>query len=177
MPDGGTSEAVDDGGLIVAGFSTGLRVKKYACGTGGGLDLLGGALTDAFGLTIAPDIGGQDGLVAFIDEIAHGLADKMGGNGETFQAMFGEQCPFLFDVIGFGEGAVDFKMIAPTGEFDAVITHFFDHGRELSEGEVGPLAGEKSYGSGHGVRIIFSKKFCQRDLQGQPRNETRMNKG
>ena len=53
-----------------------------------------------------------------------------------------EECPFLFDVIGFRERAVDFEMIAPTSEFDAVVAHGFDFRREISERKVSPLAGE-----------------------------------
>ena len=53
-----------------------------------------------------------------------------------------EQRPFFLDVIGFGERAVHFKMIAPTGELDAVVTHGFDFRRQFRERKVSPLAGE-----------------------------------
>ncbi len=35
-------------------------------------------------------------------------------------------------------------MVAPAGEFDAVVAHFFGEGQEVGEGKVGPLAGEKA---------------------------------
>ena len=53
-----------------------------------------------------------------------------------------QECPFLFDVIGFRERAVHFEMIAPTSEFNAVIAHGFDFRREISERKIRPLAGE-----------------------------------
>jgi hypothetical protein len=90
-------------------------------------------LTNAFGFAVAPDIGGQNCLVSFVNQIAYGLANEMIGNGVTRQAILREQRPFLFDVIRFGERAVHFKVVAPAGEFDAVVAHGFDFGREFGE--------------------------------------------
>ncbi len=59
--------------------------------------------------------------------------DEVRGNRETFQAVLGEQRPFLFAIIGLGERAVHFKMVAPAGEFHAVVAHGFDFGREFGE--------------------------------------------
>jgi hypothetical protein len=37
---------------------------------------------------------------------------------------------------------IDIEVVAPAGEFNAVVAHFFNDGREFGEREVGPLAGE-----------------------------------
>ena len=87
--------------------------------------------------------------MAFVNAVADGLADEVVGNGIAGEAVLGEEGPFLFDVIGFGEGAVHFEMVAPAGEFDAVVAHFFGEGQEVGEGKVGPLAGEKGDWSWH----------------------------
>jgi len=53
--------------------------------------------------------------VPVINQIAHGLPDQVGGNGLAGEAVFGEQRPFLLDVVPFGEHAVHFKVVAPAG--------------------------------------------------------------
>ena len=128
-------------------------VKEFPGGAGGGLHLFGGALADTFGFAVAPDIGGQNGLVPFVNQIAHGLADEVVGNGVAREAVFGEERPFLFGVIGFGEGAIHFKVVAPAGEFHAVVTHFFDERQQFREGKVSPLSGEKCDWSWHSVAL------------------------
>ena len=104
-------------------------------------------MADAFGFAIAPDIGWQNGFVPFINQIAHRLSDEMRGDGVAGETVLGEQRPFLFAIIGFGECAVGFKVVAPAGEFHAVVTHFFDERQEFGEREVGPLAGEEGDGA------------------------------
>jgi hypothetical protein len=98
--------------------------------------------------------------VPFINQIADRLADEMAGNGVAREAVFGEECPFLFGVIGFGEGTIRFKMVAPTGEFHAVVAHFFGERKEFREGKVSPLSGEKCNWSWHSVALI-SENFPQ----------------
>ena len=92
-------------------------------------------------------------LMAFVNQIADGLADEVGGNGVAGEAVLFEERPFVLEVIGFAEGAVHFKVVAPAGEFHAVVAHFFDEREELGEGEVGPLAGEKCDRSWHKLGI------------------------
>ncbi len=43
--------------------------------------------------------------MAFVNAVADGLADEVVGNGIAGEAVLGEEGPFLFDVIRFGEGA------------------------------------------------------------------------
>ena len=147
VPDRRAGETVDDSGKIIAAFAAGLGIEKLPRGAGGGFHFFGGALADAFGFAIAPDVGGQDRLVPFVNQIADGLADQVRGNGVAGKAVFGEQRPFLFDVIRFAERPVHFKVVAPAGEFHAVVAHRLDLGRKFREGEIGPLAGEECYGS------------------------------
>ena len=136
---------------MAAVLFAGAGIEKNPGGAGGGGHFDGGALAHAFRLAIAPDVGWQNSLVPFVDQIADRLADEMAGNGVAGEAVFGEQGPFLFGVFGFSEGAIHLEMIAPAGEFHAVITHFFDEREQFGERKIGPLAGEKSNGSWHGA--------------------------
>ena len=149
MPDGGAGKAVDHGGEIVSRAASRFGVEKFAGGTGCGHHLLSGTLADALGLAVAPDIGGKNRLVAFVDQVAHGLADQVRGNGMAGKPVLREQRPFVGDVIRLGQGAVHIKVVAPAGEFHAVVAHGLDLGSEFGEGKIGPLAGEKSDESGH----------------------------
>jgi hypothetical protein len=124
VPDGRAGETIHN--RDCAFFRARFCVEKFSRGAGGGFHFFGGALANAFRFAIAPDVGGQNRFVPFIDQIADRLADEMIGNGETIKPVFGEQRPFLFAVIRFGERAINFKMVAPAGEFHAVVAHFFD---------------------------------------------------
>ena len=46
-------------------------------GAGGGLELFDGPLVDTVGLAVAPNVRGQNQLVAFVDDVANGLADEV----------------------------------------------------------------------------------------------------
>ena len=80
-------------------------------------------------------------------KIAHGLADEVRGDGVARETVLLEQRPFLLAVIGLGDRAVHFKVVAPAGEFHAIVAHGFDFGREFGKRKVGPLAGEYCDGS------------------------------
>ncbi len=43
--------------------------------------LLGGPLAHPFGVAVTPDVGGQDGLVALVDQVADGLPDQVVADG------------------------------------------------------------------------------------------------
>ena len=49
------------------------------------------------------------------------------------------------------EGGLHIKVIAPTGEFNSVVTHFLNFWQELDEWQIGPLAGEESDWSWHNI--------------------------
>ena len=98
---------------------------------------------DGFGFAIAPDIGREDALVAFVDEVADGLADEVVGNRVTGEAVVGKQFPFFLHIGLAGGSGIDIEVIAPAGEFEAVVAHFIGKRREFFEREIGPLAGEQ----------------------------------
>src|SRR5450755_3482690 len=54
--------------------------QTFPRGAGGGFHFFGGALADAFGFAVAPDISGQNCFVSFVNQIAYGLANEMIGN-------------------------------------------------------------------------------------------------
>ena len=61
---------------------------------------------------------------------------------EAGEAVVSEEFPFFADV-GFRRGGlVDIEVVAPAGEFDTVVAHFFDKRGEICEWQIGPLAGE-----------------------------------
>lgn len=86
--------------------------------------------------------------MTLVDQVADGLADEVIGNRETREAVVGEELPLLTEVFGIG-GGIDVEVVAPAGEFEAVVAHFFGERREFFEREIGPLAGEEGDGSGH----------------------------
>jgi hypothetical protein len=51
-------------------------------------------------------------------------------------------------------------MIAPAGEFNAVVPHLFGKRREFGERQIGPLAGEEGNRSGHGRRRGAAQGFA-----------------
>ena len=60
--------------------------------------MFGGALSNAFRVAIAPDFIREDGLMAFIDIVADGLAYEVIGNGVAIEAVLIEEGPFIRDV-------------------------------------------------------------------------------
>ena len=85
--------------------------------------------------------------MALIDEVAHGLADEVAGDGVTGQAVVREELPALLHVSLTGGGGVHIEVVAPAGEFEAIVAHFIGERREFFEREVGPLAGEECDGA------------------------------
>ena len=118
-PDAAASETVDDGDAELGG------------GLGGADHLRSGALTDAFGLAIAPDFGADEGAVAFVDRVTDALADEVVGDGPAAQAVGLEQVVVIAAVLGAGEGLADGEVIAPAGELQAIVAPIGD---ALSEG-------------------------------------------
>src|SRR5690606_21271925 len=93
VPDRRTGEAVDH-------LETELRG-----GMAGADHLLGGALSDALGLAVAPDVVGQYGLVPFVDGVADRLPDEVIRDREEFEAVFGQQRLASLGVTGLVEEA------------------------------------------------------------------------
>ena len=147
MPDGGAGEPIYDGGEVVVFAVSGFDIEKGTGSASRSDHVPCGAFADTLGITIAPDGGRKDGLVALVDEIADGLADKVVGDGVAGESVVLEKRPFIVDVF-FGRGGdLDVEMVTPAGEFDAIIAHLFGERGEFFEREVGPLAGEEGYGT------------------------------
>jgi len=94
--------------------------------------------------------------VPCVDRVADGLADEVVADGKAIQIERCEQIPLGFAVAVVGEGFVDFEVVAPAGEFEAVVAPVRCHLAERFEREVGPLSGEKCDGSWHG----FGSSVC-----------------
>ena len=45
-------------------------IEKFTCCAGGIFHFLCGTLADTFRIAVAPNIGGEDGLVALVDQVA-----------------------------------------------------------------------------------------------------------
>jgi len=80
--------------------------------------------------------------VTFVDEVAHGLADEVGRDGVAAQGVVGQQRPFLLAVFRGRSRGIDVEVVAPAGEFEAVVAHFLRKRRKFLQGQVGPLAGK-----------------------------------
>jgi hypothetical protein len=70
------------------------------------------------------------------------LADEVIGNRKARKIVLLQELPAALHVAFFIESGLDIEVIAPTGEFDAVVAHFFDFREEFGERKVGPLAGK-----------------------------------
>ena len=146
VPDGGTREAVDNGlagALRLVGHIRLAGVEELASGLGGQGHLGARALADAFRITVAPDVCGENALVAFVDVIAGGLADEVRGDCPAAEVVLREEFPDGLDVARLVDGADDIEVVAPTGELDAFVAHGFHLGEKLGDFKVGPLAGEE----------------------------------
>ncbi|MFT3787570.1 MAG: hypothetical protein QM770_15625 [Tepidisphaeraceae bacterium] len=140
VPDRRAGEAVHDGGeadLVRAG------VAEQAGGLRGVDHLLRCAFADAFGIAIAPDVGRQDALVTLVDVVADRLPDEVRADRDAGQAVVLEQFPLLLAVRLVLEGGVDVEVVAPAGEFQAVVAEGLGFLGERFERQVGPLAGEE----------------------------------
>jgi hypothetical protein len=73
----------------------------------------------------------------------------MATDSEAFQAIFVEDVPTAWDVSIVAEGFINFKVVAPAGDLDTIVTKGFGFGAQVVEGKVGPLAGEEGNRTGH----------------------------
>ena len=69
-------------------------------------------------------------MQAFVDAVAHGLADKVVGTGEAVGAVIGEELPLVFEVFRIG-GGIDVEVVAPAGKFETVVPHRLGEGGKL----------------------------------------------
>jgi hypothetical protein len=112
MPDGGTSKPV------YYADSEPLSSLSRAD------DFGGGPLADALGVAIAPDMRRKNLLMAGVNVVAYRLADEMGGDGVALQSFAFQQAPLGVAIRLIG--LCDIEMIAPAGEFYAIVTKALD---------------------------------------------------
>lgn len=139
VPDCRASEAVYNGGRFILALSTGTSVKEKTCGLCCRFHFLRRTLAHAFRLAVAPDIARQDGLVPPVDQIAIRVAHQMTGNGMAGKTVLPQQSPLFRDVVFFRQSAINFKVIAPAGELNAIVPHFFDEWEQLGGGTSRPI--------------------------------------
>ena len=66
------------------------------------------------------------------------------------EAILAQQVPERGEVGIVGECLSDLEMVAPAGEFDAVVAHGGDFREQFGNRQIGPLAGEECDGAWHG---------------------------
>ena len=125
-----------------------------------------GTLTHALRITIAIDGGWQDLLVAWIDVVAHCLTDKVSRNGVALETRRFELCAFFVAVCLIG--LFHLKVVAPAGQFNAIVAEGLGFLKNRVRGHVCPLASEESDGSSHNqikveFEVGFRCTFCARD--------------
>ena len=79
-----------------------------------------------------------------VDPIGHSLAHQVVADGKALQTVFVEDVPTALNVVIVLHGLVNFEMIAPAGDLDAVVAKRFSLLAEGVKGQIGPLAAEKS---------------------------------
>ena len=138
-PDGAAGEAVDD-----------VHAKGLCCPRCI-LHFLRGALVDALRIAIAPHVGRHDVLVARVNAVTDRLANEVVGDGETLQAVFGQDVMPRLQIAILTKRATNFEVIAPAGQFEAVIAPVGGLLRQGVQRQIGPLPGKKRYWSCHGI--------------------------
>jgi hypothetical protein len=93
--------------------------------------------------------------VALVDVVADGLAHQVGGDGVGLEAVGLQDVPARLDVAGVFDGLVDFEVVAPAGQFDAVVAEALGLFADFVELQVRPLAGEQGDRTRH-VNLSFA---------------------
>jgi hypothetical protein len=78
-----------------------------------------------------------------LDGIAHGLADAVIAENEHLQVVPREKIELLLAVFVFAQGTLDFEVIAPAAQFQAVVAPVAQLLRELIERQIRPLPAEE----------------------------------
>ena len=89
--------------------------------------------------------------MALVDVVADRLADQVGGDGEDAAGRVLSSRARLRRRSSRVVGLVDLEVVAPAGEFQAVVAEGLGLLAHGLDGQVGPLAGEQCYGSCHGI--------------------------
>ncbi|GHC08449.1 hypothetical protein GCM10010348_33370 [Streptomyces anthocyanicus] len=90
--------------------------------------------------------------MALVDDgVADGLADQVVGDGPALEAVLVEQLVPGVHVGRIREGLVDLEVVAPAGEFQAVVAEVAGEPADLLQRQVRPLSGEEREVAWHGA--------------------------
>ena len=89
-----------------------------------------------------------------VDQVTRRLADEVRADGVAAETVVLQDFPVLLAVVVLAIGAVDFEVIAPDGQFQAVVAELLRLLAHRLDRKVGPLAGEEAYGSCHGSGLL-----------------------
>lgn len=81
--------------------------------------------------------------------ISDALAHQVRADRPAAQAVPLEQFALAPDVAIIFECSIDLEVIAPTGQFQAIVAPTFRPFSQLLKGEIGPLSGEERYWTRH----------------------------
>src|SRR3954454_3984138 len=118
-------------------------------GAGRVLHPLGGAQPHALGLAVSPDLGRQHAAVAVVDRVAYRLTDEVVAYRPALQPVALEELAAASSVARLGQRPINFEMIAPAREFQAIVAPGRTLRGNIVERQVGPLAGEERDRSRH----------------------------
>jgi hypothetical protein len=100
-------------------------------------------------IAIAPDIFRQDGFVTSINVVQNRLAYQMIRDCKQLQIVLFEQFAFASAVGVIGQSLVDFKMVAPACQFQAIVAKIPRLLTKRFQRQVGPLTGKQSDWTSH----------------------------
>ncbi len=115
-----------------------------------GHHLLGRTLTDSLGTAVAPDVIGEQKAVTRLDRVANRMANTVSAQDRYAEFQTIEQRELGRTVIVLARRPLHFEMVAPAGEFQALITPLGDAQRQFLQGQVGPSTAEENDWPGHG---------------------------
>src|SRR5579871_4216062 len=131
MPDRTARETVDD---CYAKIPRGLRSLHH---------FFGSTFANVVRFAVPPDVGWQNGFVAFVDVVTHGLTDEVVADRPGFEAVFFQDLVMRVTIaLGFGSLA-HVEVIAPASQFKAIEAKAPGFSADGVESQIGPLAGEE----------------------------------
>ena len=118
----------------------------------------------------------EDRLVAFVDRVAHRLADEMVGDGVHGEFVPFEQIAFGGAVAAVFQSLGHIEVVAPAGQLQAGVAKLAGLAGQILKRHIGPLAGEERDGAGHGMFLSSGgqnreqkrRGFCQNSCVLQP---------
>ena len=147
VPDGRAGEAVDDGGKSSPPLRPGRALKNFRAASAVAFIFSAARWRTPSGLPSPQTSAGRMAWCRSSIKSHTAWPTRCVEMAKQVRPCFWSSAHFFLHVIGFGERAVHFKVVAPAGEFHAVVAHGFDLGREFGERKIGPLAGEECDGS------------------------------